>query len=44
MLEQRDMADIMFLTKYIGNYNITKINNQYVFENKNYAVVLEKLT
>ena len=44
MLEQRDMADIMFLTKYIGNYNITKINNQYIFENKNYAVILEKLS
>lgn len=43
MLEQKDMADVMFLTKYIGNYNITKINNQYIFEHKNHAVVLEKL-
>lgn len=38
-----DMADIMFLTKYIGNYNITKLGNRYMFENKNYAVLLEKI-
>lgn len=43
LLNSKDMAEVMFLTKYIGNYNITKINNLYVFENKNHAILLEKL-
>jgi hypothetical protein len=38
-----DMADVMFLTKYIGNYNITKLGNKYMFENKGHAIILEKL-
>lgn len=43
MLESKDVAEVMFLTKYLGNYNITKINGMYVFENSGYAVILEKL-
>jgi hypothetical protein len=43
MIESKDMAEILYLTKYIGNYNITKINNIFVFENENFAVALEKL-
>lgn len=42
MLESKDMAEVMFLTKYIGNYNITKIGKDFIFENSNYAVVLER--
>ena len=38
-----DMADVMYLTKYVGNYNITKLGNKYMFENKGRAVILEKL-
>lgn len=38
-----DLADIMFLTKYIGNYNITKLGNKYMFENKGHALILEKI-
>ena len=43
MLESKDMAEVMFLTKYIGNYNITKVGKSFIFENSGYAVVLEKL-
>jgi hypothetical protein len=43
MIESKDMAEILFLTKYIGNYNINKIGNNFIFENENYAVVLEKI-
>ena len=43
MIESRDMAEILFYTKYIGSYNITKIANAFVFENANFAVVLEKI-
>lgn len=42
MLESKDISEVMFFTKYIGNYNITKIGQTYVFENKNWAVALEK--
>lgn len=43
MLESKDVSEILFLTKFVGNYNITKINNLFVFENQGYAVSLEKL-
>lgn len=41
MIENKDMAEILYFTKYIGNYNITKINNYFIFENNNFAVALE---
>lgn len=43
MLESKSIAEVMFLTKYIGDYNITKVGDVFVFENKGYAVVLEKM-
>lgn len=43
MIESRDISEVMFLTKYLGNYNITKIGNQYIFENQGYAVALEMI-
>jgi hypothetical protein len=42
MLEGKDMAEVMFLTKYIGNYNITKLNDTIVFENNGWAVALKR--
>jgi hypothetical protein len=27
----------------LGNYNITKINNTFIFENEGHAVALEKI-
>lgn len=42
MLENKDIAEVMFLTKYIGNYNITKVGNVFIFENSGHAVILEK--
>ena len=42
-LESKDMSEVMFLTKYFGNYNITKISDTYIFENNGYAVALEKI-
>lgn len=43
MLESKDMAEVLFYTKYLGNYNITKVSSAYVFENNGYAVVLERI-
>lgn len=42
MLEGRDVSEVLFLTKYIGNYNITKIDNKFIFENNGWAVALER--
>jgi hypothetical protein len=41
-LEGKDISESLFLTKYIGDFNITKIGNQYVFEKNNHALILEK--
>jgi hypothetical protein len=42
ILETKDMAEVMFLTKVIGNYNIVKIGKTFIFENSNWAVALER--
>lgn len=43
MLEGNAMGEIMYFTKYVGNYNITKIGATFVFENNGFAVALEKV-
>lgn len=35
------MNETLFLTKYIGDYNITRIGDNLIFENNDYAVVLK---
>jgi hypothetical protein len=42
ILESKDMAEVMFLTKVIGNYNINKISDMFIFENNDWAVVLKR--
>lgn len=41
-IQSRDIAECIFLTKFLGNYNITKFGNSFFFENKGYSVLLEK--
>jgi hypothetical protein len=39
-----DYAEILFLTKYIGDYNVTKFGNTILtFENNGHTLVLERL-
>ena len=39
-----DYAEIIFLTKYIGDYNVTKFGDKTLtFENKGYTLVVERL-
>jgi hypothetical protein len=39
-----DYAEILFLTKYIGDYNVTKFGSStLMFENQGYALVLERI-
>lgn len=42
MMESSDISEILYFTKYIGNYNINKIGKTYIFENNGWAVALEK--
>jgi hypothetical protein len=41
-VSSRAISESLYLTKYLGNYNITKVGDNFVFENEGYAVVLEK--
>ena len=43
MLESKDIASVLYLTKHIGDYNITKIGIIFIFENNNYAVAMEQI-
>jgi hypothetical protein len=42
MLEGRNISEVLFLTKIIGNYNITKIGDTFIFENNGWAVALKR--
>jgi hypothetical protein len=42
-IDPKSTSEILYLTKVLGNYNITKINNTFIFENEGHAVALEKL-
>lgn len=42
ILETKNMAEVMFLTKTIGNYNINKIGDTFIFENNGWAVSLKR--
>lgn len=43
MLESKDVSEVLYFTKYIGNYNITKVGGQFILENEGYALALEKV-
>ena len=43
-INMNDYAEILFLTKYIGDYNVTKFGSKTLtFENKGYTLVVERL-
>ena len=42
VLESKDMAEVMFLTKVIGNFNINKVSDTFIFENSGWAVALKR--
>lgn len=42
-LNVNDFGEVIFLIKYIGDYNITKYGDKLVFENKDKALVLQRL-
>ena len=43
-INMNDYAEIMFLTKYVGDYNVTKFGKKTLtFENKGHTLVVERL-
>lgn len=40
--EYESISEVVFLTKYIGDYNITKVGNHFIFENNGFAVRFTK--
>ena len=42
MLESNAVAEAIYLTKYVGDYNITKVGEKFIFENNGWAVALER--
>lgn len=43
-LNFNDFAEVIFLSKYIGDYNITKYGNKLTFENAGKTLVLQRLS
>lgn len=41
-LDESSQSQVLFLNKYLGNYDIHKINDKFLIRNKTKAVVLEK--
>jgi hypothetical protein len=37
-----DISECLYLTKYLGNYNITKIGDAFIFESEGYAVSFKR--
>jgi hypothetical protein len=42
-VDDNGFAEIIYLSKYIGDYNITKFGNKLTFENDNKVLVLTRI-
>jgi hypothetical protein len=41
-LSESSQSQVLFLTKFLGNYDINKIGNKFLIRNGNQAIVIEK--
>jgi hypothetical protein len=41
-LDESSQSQVLFLNKYIGNYDIHKIGNKFLIRNGNDAIIIEK--
>lgn len=41
-LDESSQSQVLFLNKYLGNYEIHKIQNKFLIKNKNQAIIIEK--
>ena len=42
-LNFNDFAEVIFLSKYVGDYNISKYGQDFIFENEDKALVIKKI-
>ena len=42
-VDDNNFAEIIYLSKYLGDYNITKFGDKLTFENKNKVLVLTRI-
>jgi hypothetical protein len=42
-IEYKDISECLYLSKYLGDYNITKIGETFIFENGGYAVSFKRI-
>ena len=42
-INMEDMAEVIFLTKYLGDYNINKYGEDLVLENQGYVLKLRRI-
>ena len=42
-LDQEAMSEIFWLTKVLGNYNINKIGENFMFDNNGQAMLLQRI-
>ena len=42
-INMEDMAEVIFLTKYLGDYNINKYGKDLVLENQGYVLKLRRI-
>lgn len=42
-MDDRSMSEVLWLTKVMGDYNITKISDYYMFENGNRSILLQRI-
>ena len=42
-VDQHSMAEIIWMTKILGDYNISKVGNKFVLENNHKAIILQRI-
>ena len=43
-MDEMAMSEIFWLTKVLGNYNINKIGENFVFDNNGHAMIMQRVT
>lgn len=43
LMENSDIAEVLHFTRYIGNYNISKIGKHFIFEKYDWAIAMERV-
>jgi hypothetical protein len=42
-MDQQSTSEVFWLTKVLGDYNINKVGNNFMFDNKGQAMLLQRI-